>query len=154
MNCNPFRSIRGAIQQYPKIIASWRRNWDNLTLMFNYSPLIRKVIYTTNAIEAFHRQLRRVTKTKGSFTSDTALMKLLYLVQRDVTAKWKKPMHNWNRILSQLAILYDDRLRLDRGLAKEYFHCKKNQVTHFLKYSLRKAESQCGNPVVFFTNVK
>ncbi len=100
-------------KQYPKIIASWRRNWDNLTLMFNYSPLIRKVIYTTNAIEAFHRQLRRVTKTKGSFTSDTALMKLLYLVQRDVTAKWQKPMHNWNRILSQLAILYDDRLRLD-----------------------------------------
>ena len=100
-------------KQYPKIIASWRRNWENLALMFNYSELIRKVMYTTNAIEAFHRQLRRVTKTKGSFTSDTALMKLLFLVQRDVTAKWQKPMHNWNRILSQLAILYDDRLRLD-----------------------------------------
>lgn len=100
-------------KQYPKVIASWRRNWDNLSLMFNYSPMIRKVMYTTNAIEAFHRQLRRVTKTKGSFTSDTALMKLLFMVQRDVTAKWQKPMHNWNRILSQLAILYDDRLRLD-----------------------------------------
>jgi transposase-like protein len=64
--------------------------------------MIRKVMYTTNAIEAFHRQLRRVTKTKGAFTSDTALMtavgsspaNLLYLVQRDVTAKWQKPMHN------------------------------------------------------------
>lgn len=100
-------------KQYPKVIDSWRRNWDNLSLMFNYSPMIRKVMYTTNAIEAFHRQLRRVTKTKGSFTSDTALMKLLFMVQRDVTAKWQKPMHNWNRILSQLAILYDDRLRLD-----------------------------------------
>lgn len=100
-------------RQYPKVMESWRRNWDNLSLMFNYTPMIRKVMYTTNAIEAFHRQLRRVTKTKGSFTSDTALMKLLYLVQRDVSAKWKKPMHNWNRILSQLAILYDDRLRLD-----------------------------------------
>jgi len=100
-------------KQYPKVIASWRRNWDNLSLMFNYTPMIRKVMYTTNAIEAFHRQLRRVTKTKGSFTSDTALMKLLYLVQRDVTAKWQKPMHNWNRILSQLAIIYDERLRLD-----------------------------------------
>lgn len=100
-------------KQYPKVIESWRRNWDNLGLMFNYSPMIRKVMYTTNAIEAFHRQLRRVTKTKGSFTSDTALMKLLFMVQRDVTAKWQKPMHNWNRILSQLAILYDDRLRLD-----------------------------------------
>ena len=100
-------------KQYPKVIASWRRNWENLALMFNYSPMVRKVMYTTNAIEAFHRQLRRVTKTKGSFTSDMALMKLLFLVQRDVTAKWKKPMHNWNRILSQLAIIYDDRLRLD-----------------------------------------
>ena len=98
---------------YPKVIASWRRNWDNLALMYNYSPRIRKVIYTTNAIEAFHRQLRRVTKTKGSFTSDTALMKLLFLVQQDITAKWQKPMHNWNRILSELAIIYDDRLRLD-----------------------------------------
>ncbi|MEM6398123.1 MAG: IS256 family transposase [Bacteroidota bacterium] len=100
-------------KQYPKIIASWRRNWENLALMFNYSPLIRKVIYTTNAIEAFHRQLRRVTKTKGSFTSDTALMKLLFLVQQDIASKWIKPMHNWNRILSELAIIYDDRLRLD-----------------------------------------
>ena len=100
-------------KRYPKIIESWRRNWDNLMTMFNYSALIRKVMYTTNAIEGFHRQLRRVTKTKGSFTSDLALMKLLFLVQRDVTAKWKKPMHNWNRILAELAILYDDRLRLD-----------------------------------------
>ena len=78
-------------------------------------------MYTTNAIEAFHRQLRRVTKTKGSFTSDMALMtaagssaaNLLFLAQRDVTAKWKKPMHNWSRILAELAIIYDDRLRLD-----------------------------------------
>lgn len=100
-------------KKYPKVIESWRRNWENLALMFNYTPLIRKAMYTTNAIEAFHRQLRRVTKTKGSFTSDTALMKLLFLVQRDVTSKWKKPMHNWNRILSELAIIYDDRLRLD-----------------------------------------
>lgn len=100
-------------KQYPKIIASWRKNWENLAMMFNFSPLVRKVMYTTNAIEAFHRQLRRVTKTKGSFTSDTALMKLLYLVQKDVTAKWQKPMHNWNRVLAQLAIIYDERLRLD-----------------------------------------
>jgi len=100
-------------KQYPKIIESWRRNWVNLTTMYNYSAMIRKVMYTTNAIEAFHRQLRRVTKTKGSFTSDTALMKLLFLVQRDITSKWQKPMHNWNRILSELAIIYDDRLRLD-----------------------------------------
>jgi len=100
-------------KKYPKIIESWRRNWTNLTTMYNYSAMIRKVMYTTNAIEAFHRQLRRVTKTKGSFTSDTALMKLLFLVQRDITSKWQKPMHNWNQILGELAIVYDDRLRLD-----------------------------------------
>ena len=100
-------------KKYPKIIQSWRKNWDQLTMYFQYSKLIRKVIYTTNIIEAFHRQLRKVTKTKGSFTSDGALLKLLFLVQRDVTIKWQKPMHNWNQILSQLSILYDDRLKLD-----------------------------------------
>ncbi|MEL6989543.1 MAG: IS256 family transposase, partial [Bacteroidota bacterium] len=68
--------------QYPQVIRSWRRNWDQLTLFFQYSPMIRRVIYTTNMIENFHRQLRKVTKTKGSFTSEGALMKLLYLVQR------------------------------------------------------------------------
>ena len=99
--------------QYPQVIRSWRRNWDQLTLFFQYSPMIRRVIYTTNMIENFHRQLRKVTKTKGSFTSEGALMKLLYLVQRGITAKWTKPMHNWNRVLSQLSILYDDRLKLD-----------------------------------------
>ena len=82
-------------------------------MYFQFTPLIRKVIYTTNAIEAFHRQLRKVTKTKGSFTSDGALIKLLYLVQGDITAKWQKPMHNWNRILAQLSVLYDDRLKLE-----------------------------------------
>jgi transposase-like protein len=100
-------------KQYPKVIESWERNWEQLTLYFQYSPMIRKVIYTTNVIENFHRQLRKVTKTKGSFTSDGALMKLLFLVQKDITVKWAKPMHNWNRVLSQLSVLYDDRLRLD-----------------------------------------
>lgn len=101
------------VSKYPKVIQSWRRNWDQLSLYFQYTPLIRKVIYTTNAIEAFHRQLRKVTKTKGSFTSVSALMKLLYLVQGDVISKWQKPMHNWNRFLAQLSTLYDERLKLD-----------------------------------------
>ena len=100
-------------KKYPKVIESWERNWEQLSLFFQYSPMIRKVIYTTNVIENFHRQLRKVTKSKGSFTSDNALLKLLFLVQKDITAKWTKPMHNWNRVLSQLSILYDDRLRLD-----------------------------------------
>lgn len=105
--------------KYPKVIASWRKNWPQLSLFFNraagrYSRMIGKVMYTTHAIEAFHRQLRKVTKTKGSFTSDSALMKLLYLVQKDVTSKWRRPMHNWNQILAELAIYYDERLKLDR----------------------------------------
>jgi len=100
-------------KKYPKVIESWERNWDQLSLFFQYSPMIRKVIYTTNVIESFHRQLRKITKTKGSFTSDGALMRLLYLVQKDITRKWVKQKHNWNQVHSQLSVLYDDRLRLD-----------------------------------------
>jgi len=99
--------------KYPVVLASWRRNWDRLSVYFAYAPEIRRVIYTTNIIEGFHRQLRKVTKTKGAFSSDEALMKLLYLVQEDITSKWKRPTHNWNQTLSQLSIIFGDRLRLD-----------------------------------------
>ncbi len=99
--------------KYPVVLASWRRNWDRLSVYFAYAPEIRRVIYTTNIIESFHRQLRKVTKTKGAFSSDEALMKLLYLVQEDITSKWKRPIHNWNQTLSQLSIIFGDRLRLD-----------------------------------------
>jgi len=71
------------------------------------------VIYTTNIIEGFNRQLRKVTKTKGAFTSDDALMKLLFLVQDNITSKWNRPVHNWNQTLSQLSIIFDERLKLD-----------------------------------------
>ena len=100
-------------QKYPIVIDSWRRNWDRLSNYFQYAQPIRKVIYTTNVIEGFHRQLRKVTKTKGAFTSDEALMKLLYLAQEDITSKWNRPVHNWNQTLSQLSIIFADRLRLD-----------------------------------------
>ncbi|MCB9344165.1 MAG: IS256 family transposase [Lewinellaceae bacterium] len=100
-------------QKYPAVIQSWRRNWDRLSNYFQYDPQIRKVIYTTNIIEGFHRQLRKITKTKGAFTSDEALMKLLYLVQDDATSKWNRPLHNWNMTLSQLSIIFEDRLKLD-----------------------------------------
>ncbi len=99
--------------KYPVVIDSWRRNWPRLSVYFAYAPEIRRVIYTTNIIEGFHRQLRKVTKTKGAFSSDDALMKLLYLVQEEVTTKWKRPIHNWNMTLSQLSIIFGDRLRLD-----------------------------------------
>lgn len=99
--------------KYPVVLKSWRKNWDQLSTYFNFDKRIRKVIYTTNIIEGFHRQLRKVTKTKGAFTSDDALMKLLFLVQQDITKKWQRPLHNWNQTLSQLSIIYEDRLKLD-----------------------------------------
>lgn len=100
-------------KKYPAIIKSWRTNWDRLTVYFQYPQEIRKVIYTTNIIESFHRQLRKVTKTKGAFTSDDALMKLLYLIQEQVSAKWNRPIHNWNTALTQLSLYFGDRLKLD-----------------------------------------
>jgi len=99
--------------KYPKVVASWRKNWERLSNYFQYSNQIRRIIYTTNVIEGFHRQLRKVTKTKGAFSSDDALMKLLFSVQDDITSKWNRPVHNWNQTLSQLSIIFADRLRLD-----------------------------------------
>src|SRR5690606_19361845 len=75
-------------EKYPVVIDSWRRNWDRLTTYFRYDKSIRKLIYTTNTIEGFHRQVRKVTKTKGAFTSDMALLKLIYLAHKNIKKKW------------------------------------------------------------------
>ena len=99
-------------QKYPKVIESWRRNWIRLSRYFQYNRDIRRVMYTTNIIEGFHRQLRSVTKTKGAFNSDEALMKLLYLAQENITARCDKPMRNWNETLAQISIIFGDRLKL------------------------------------------
>jgi transposase-like protein len=90
-------------KKYPTVIESWRRNWGRLSNYFQYTDHIRRVVYTTNTIEAFNRQLRKSTKTKGAFTSEQALMKLLYLVQERITQKWNKPVFNWNAVLSELS---------------------------------------------------
>lgn len=99
--------------RYPKVIESWRKNWPRLSSYFQYNKDIRRIMYTTNIIEGFHRQLRTVTKTKGAFQSEDALMKLLFLVQENITAKWNKPVHNWNQTLAQLSIIFGDRLKLN-----------------------------------------
>jgi len=99
--------------KYPVVIASWRDNWDKLTTYFHYTPPIRKLIYTTNAVEGYHRQLRKVTKTKGAFTSDMALLKLVYLATKNIEKKWTSPLQNWALTVQQLAIRYGDRLPLD-----------------------------------------
>jgi len=100
-------------QRYPKVIESWRKNWSRLSGYFHYNKDIRRIMYTTNIIEGFHRQLRTVTKSKGAFQSEDALMKLLFLVQENICAKWNKPVHNWNQTLAQLSIIFADRLKLN-----------------------------------------
>lgn len=75
-------------RKYPKVLESWRRNWEKLSTYFKYSEQIRRLIYTTNAIEGFHRQVRKVTKTKGAFPSDIALLKLIYLSHQNISRKW------------------------------------------------------------------
>lgn len=100
-------------KKYPVVIDSWRRNWDKLSTYFAYTPSIRKLIYTTNAVEGFHRQLRKVTKTKGAFPSDQALMKLVYLASQQIMKKWNAPLQNWSLTVQQLAIKFEDRMSLD-----------------------------------------
>ncbi len=99
-------------KKYPVPLQSWYNNWENLATFFRFDAHIRKVIYTTNTVEGFHRQVRKVTKTKGAFTSDNALLKLVYLVVHRVAEKWTMPLHNWNLTLSQLYIMFEDRIKL------------------------------------------
>jgi len=99
--------------KYPIVIASWRDNWEKLTTYFQYTAPIRKLIYTTNAVEGYHRQIRKVTKTKGAFPSDMALLKLIYLVTKNIEKKWTSPLQNWSLTVQQLAIRFGDRLPLD-----------------------------------------
>ena len=93
-------------------IKSWRAHWDELSTMFKYPEEIRRIIYTTNAIENFNRQLRKVTKTKSAFVSDDALLKQLYLVVMQVTEKWTMPIKDWESILAQLMVVYGERVRV------------------------------------------
>ncbi|UCS91650.1 IS256 family transposase [Echinicola marina] len=100
-------------KKYPIVIRSWNDNWERLSAFFAYTPPIRKLIYTTNAVEGFHRQVRKVTKTKGAFTSDMALLKLVYLATQRIEKKWTTPLQNWSLTVQQLAIKFEGRLRLD-----------------------------------------
>ena len=96
--------------KYPKIAISWRNNWANLSTYFKYPQEVRTLIYTTNAIEGFNRQLRKVTKNKGVFPTDDSLIKMLYLAMVDITKKWTGKRREWGQIHSQLEIFFADRL--------------------------------------------
>lgn len=103
-----FEAVWGS--KYPLIVSSWRNNWPELSTFFKYPPQIRKIIYTTNIIESYHRQLRKVTKGKAVFPTDDALLKMLYLVTQDVMKKWTGRVHNWGQILLQLSVFFPDRV--------------------------------------------
>jgi transposase-like protein len=97
-------------KKYPIVIKSWRTNWHKLSTFFKYSADIRKLIYTTNTIEGYHRQIRKVTKTKGAFTNDMALLKLVYLASQRIMEKWTQPLQNWSLTIQQLSIMFGDRM--------------------------------------------
>lgn len=96
-------------EHYAMAVRSWENNWEDLATFFDYPAEIRRLIYTTNTIEGYNRQLRKVTKNKASFPSDEAARKLLYLAHRNVAKKWTKPLLDWPKILNQLAIRFEDR---------------------------------------------
>ena len=100
-------------KKYPIVIRSWNENWEELSTYFEYDGHIRKLIYTTNAVEGFHRQVRKVTKTKGAFPSDMALMKLIYLATENISKKWTQPLQNWGLTVQQLCIKFGDRMKID-----------------------------------------
>lgn len=100
-------------KKYPAVIRSWNTNWESLSQYFKYPEELRRIIYTTNIIEGFHRQVRKYTKSKGAFTSENALLKLIYCACQKILEKWSQPMHNWALIISQLQIYFDGRLNLE-----------------------------------------
>jgi putative transposase len=97
-------------QFHPSVGQSWRRNWERITPFFAYPKDIRKVIYTTNAIESLNMSLRKVTKNRGSFPNDAAMLKLLYLALHNIAKKWTMPIRDWRAALNQFSIIFEGRL--------------------------------------------
>ncbi|ADR18026.1 IS256 family transposase [Calditerrivibrio nitroreducens] len=97
-------------EKYPMVINSWKTNWAELSTYFEYSEPIRRIIYTTNTVEGFNRQIRKITKSKGGFTNDDALFKIVFLVYKDISKKWDKAISNWAEIMSQLSIVFNERI--------------------------------------------
>ena len=96
-------------QKYPTVVSAWRRAWDKVIPLFAFPPEVRRVIYTTNAIESVNARLRKIIKTRGHFPSDDAATKLIWLALRNITEDWGRAGHNWKAAMNQFAILYEDR---------------------------------------------
>jgi hypothetical protein len=104
-------AIRGQMGRiFAPIGQSWRRNWSRLTPFFDYPSDIRKVIYTTNAIESVNMSLRKITKTRGSFPTDEAVFKLFYLAPNNISQKWTMPIRDWKAALNRFTIQFDERM--------------------------------------------
>ena len=97
-------------KHYPVVIQSWRSNWKRLSQYFKYPEPIRKLIYTTNTVEGFHRMIRKVTKSKGAFTSDMAMLKLVYLATIQFNKRWQRNLRDWPQIINQLFIYFENRI--------------------------------------------
>ena len=95
---------------FPPIVQSWRRNWARITPFFDYPPEIRKIIYTTNAIESVNMSLRKVTKNRGAFPSDEALIKLFYLALMNISKRWSLPLRDWKAALNRFSIQFENRM--------------------------------------------
>jgi putative transposase len=100
-------------QKYPPIVMAWRRQWPQVIPFFAYPLPVRRILYTTNAIESLHMQLRKALKTRGHFPNDEAALKLLYLVLRNITTRWKRGPRDWKESMTHFAILYPDRFTLE-----------------------------------------
>ena len=99
-------------RKYPLAVKPWINHWENIKTFFKFPEAIRRIIYTTNAVESLHRQFRKATKTRSSFPNDDSLLKILFLSVRKLSDKWTAPIKNWKTALSQFAILYADRIEI------------------------------------------
>ena len=97
-------------EAYPPIAQSWRRNWDRIIPFFDYPPEIRRIIYTSNAIESVNMSLRKITKNRASFPNDEAVMKLFYLALMNISKKWTMPLRDWKAALNRFTIQFEDRM--------------------------------------------
>ena len=111
---NAFKERWG--KKHPIIIRSWEKNWVELTAYFKYPYEIRRIIYTTNTIEGYHRQLRKVTKTKTAYPTDDSLKKIIYLATMEVSKKWNMPLRDWKKCISQFHIYFNDRIDVELSI--------------------------------------
>jgi putative transposase len=99
--------------KFPTVVSAWRRAWERVIPFFAFPPAVRRVIYTTNAIESVNGGVRKIIKTRGHFPTDEATIKLIWLALRNITADWIKAAHSWKEAMNQFAILYEDRFTRD-----------------------------------------